>query len=347
MVYCCLGGGCWCGQVVQLVRRGTQVRERSVGERITFGQQLQEAFQAFVNTFLPHMEEEEQVFQPMLVEYFDYEELKVLREIVLKEHELAKERWHMEKAQDLQEGQPETHSSVKDLRDLDWDLCSLTGTLDELEAQDGELGCLPPPLPLPPEQPPLPPDHSLHPHTPCHTLPHLTQEDSYSSPYPDPQTDNYLLSDYQDLSFDSHTHHIPTQDHSLSLSPYSVTTAAATAIAASPALPTDVLVEIFRYLTPPDLGRCAQVCSAWNSAVFSPTLWPAIFPVQWARGVYVCVLFSSTFRSSFLHISLHKLTPLSSIFTHIPPPFLHPSLNSQLSLTTRSYRKFYLSAVWC
>lgn len=50
-------------QVVQLVRQGTQVREGSVGERITFGQQLQQAFGDFVNTFLPHMEEEEQVFQ--------------------------------------------------------------------------------------------------------------------------------------------------------------------------------------------------------------------------------------------------------------------------------------------
>lgn len=50
-------------QVVQLVRQGTQVREGSVGERITFGQQLQQAFEGFVNTFLPHMEEEEQVFQ--------------------------------------------------------------------------------------------------------------------------------------------------------------------------------------------------------------------------------------------------------------------------------------------
>lgn len=51
------------GQVVQLVRQGTQVREGSVGDRITFGQQLQQAFKDFVNTFLPHMEEEEQVFQ--------------------------------------------------------------------------------------------------------------------------------------------------------------------------------------------------------------------------------------------------------------------------------------------
>uniref|UniRef100_A0A0P4W836 F-box domain-containing protein n=1 Tax=Scylla olivacea TaxID=85551 RepID=A0A0P4W836_SCYOL len=289
--------------VVQLVRRGTQVRERSVGERITFGLQLQQAFQAFVNTFLPHMEEEEQVFQPMLVEYFEYEELKVLREIVLKEHELAKERWHVEKAQDLQEGQPETHSSVKDLRDLDWDLCSLTEALDGQEAHDSELGSLPPPLPLPPEQPPLPPDHyltqdpsatnpcpdlhSLHPQTSCHTLPHHTQDpDSYSLPYPDCQTDHYLLPDYQDLqyhqdlSFDSQTHHIPSQDHSLSLSP------CAASSSSTPTLPTDVLVEIFRYLVPPDLGRCAQVCSAWNSAVFSPTLWPAIFPVQWARGIW-------------------------------------------------------------
>lgn len=44
------------------------MREGSVVERITFGQQLQQAFEDFVNTFLPHMEEEEQVFQVSLLQ---------------------------------------------------------------------------------------------------------------------------------------------------------------------------------------------------------------------------------------------------------------------------------------
>ncbi|KAG0710924.1 F-box/LRR-repeat protein 5 [Chionoecetes opilio] len=279
-------------QVVQLVRRGTQVRERSLGERITYGHQLQQAFQDFVNTFLPHMEEEEQVFQPLLVEYFEYDELKVLKEIVLKEHEVVKEQQQqVEKAQDLKEGQPETHSSVKDLRDLDWDLCTLTEALDGLETQKGvsDSGYYPPPLPLPPEQPHLPPDHNnptqayptsttYHPdlHYPLHPLTSNQtnsghDQDGYHMHYSDYQTNHYSLPDYQDLqdiSFSHQTHHHASPSPS------------------TPALPTEVLVEIFRYLAVPDLCRCAQVSSSWNNAVFSPTLWTALYPVQWARGIW-------------------------------------------------------------
>lgn len=50
-------------QMVRLVRTGTEVNERSIGERLRFGCELQEAFKDFVGNFLPHMEEEEEVFQ--------------------------------------------------------------------------------------------------------------------------------------------------------------------------------------------------------------------------------------------------------------------------------------------
>lgn len=291
--------------VVQLVRQGTQVREGSVGERITFGQQLQQAFGDFVNTFLPHMEEEEQVFQPLLVEYFEYDELKVLKEIVLKEHELVKEQGNVEKAQDPEAEKPETDGSVKDLRDLDWDLCTLTEPLNEHESQDCGLDFHPPPLPLPPEEPIFPPDHlditqelsssantyypelthhSIHTQASCQVQPEYTHDKDipfmhYAFNY---QSSHFLHEDYQNqqcISFDNKGYdHTPLSECTTPpLSPLSSHT---------PILPTEVLVEIFKHLTPPDLCRCAQVCSSWNNAVFTPALWPAIYPVQWAQGIW-------------------------------------------------------------
>ncbi|XP_069694323.1 F-box/LRR-repeat protein 5-like [Periplaneta americana] len=49
-------------------------------------------------------------------------------------------------------------------------------------------------------------------------------------------------------------------------------------------LPDLVMTKIFSFLTPPDLGRCAQVCQQWNNLVYQPALWKRICPVQWAHG---------------------------------------------------------------
>ncbi|XP_071517199.1 F-box/LRR-repeat protein 5-like isoform X1 [Panulirus ornatus] len=229
--------------IVQLVRTGSQVRDRSIGERISFGLKLQEAFEEFVQNFLPHMEEEEQVFQPLLVEYFDYDELKILKEVVLKEHELVKERQCFEKAH---EEEPETSGIVKDLRDLDWDLCSLAEPFhnkkydihsEVVNEEESWIGSH---------------DGLIH---------ESTVHQSHSV-YPEPST--YDMTFLEKSALSSHTFMgIP-----------------------APGLPTEILVEIFQHLTPPDLGRCAQVCTSWNSAVFSPSLWNAVYPVQWARGIW-------------------------------------------------------------
>jgi hypothetical protein len=40
---------------------------------------LQDAVYTFMEEFVPHMEEEETTFQPLLSQYFQYEELKQLK----------------------------------------------------------------------------------------------------------------------------------------------------------------------------------------------------------------------------------------------------------------------------
>lgn len=161
------------------------------------------------------------------MKYFEYEELKILKEIVLKEHELVKERQSQEKAQ---EEEPETNRNVKVLRDLNLDLCSLW---DPCEAE-GEY-------------------HKL--------------EDGFR--------DDCCSKQGYDQVCVSPTLEIPPQqeDYSPDLEPV-------TALS----VPTEILLEIFSYLSPAELGQCAQVCWAWNNAAFSPPLWKAIYPVQWARG---------------------------------------------------------------
>lgn len=59
---------------------------KSEYEQLNYAQQLKERLEAFTQDFLPHMKEEEEVFQPMLMEYFTYEELKDIKKQVIAQH---------------------------------------------------------------------------------------------------------------------------------------------------------------------------------------------------------------------------------------------------------------------
>lgn len=50
-------------QISKLVRDGKHLGKSSIGERLNFGEALQKCFNEFVQQFLPHMEEEENIFQ--------------------------------------------------------------------------------------------------------------------------------------------------------------------------------------------------------------------------------------------------------------------------------------------
>ncbi|KAK5931422.1 hypothetical protein CgunFtcFv8_027570 [Champsocephalus gunnari] len=59
---------------------------KSECEQLNYGRQLKEKLEAFTQDFLPHMKEEEEVFQPMLMQHFSYEELKELKKQVMAQH---------------------------------------------------------------------------------------------------------------------------------------------------------------------------------------------------------------------------------------------------------------------
>jgi len=67
-------------------------------ERVKYGRRLQKAIKIFLHDFTHHMEEEESIFQPLLVENFDSKELKDMKEIVQKQHSLFRERVKSEKS---------------------------------------------------------------------------------------------------------------------------------------------------------------------------------------------------------------------------------------------------------
>jgi len=79
--------------LVELVYSSPEIRDR-----LFFWQRLEEAIYEFFDNFLPHMEEEENTFQPLLNEYFDYEELKELKETVLFQHKEWKLKVEKEKS---------------------------------------------------------------------------------------------------------------------------------------------------------------------------------------------------------------------------------------------------------
>ena len=49
-------------------------------------------------------------------------------------------------------------------------------------------------------------------------------------------------------------------------------------------LPNELTVEIFSYLGPKDLLRCAQVCSSWSGLARDGSLWKTLHPMLWAQG---------------------------------------------------------------
>lgn len=61
-------------------------KSRTTSERISFGVHLRKALKQFTKRFVPHMREEEEVFQPLLMQHFSVEELIEMKNNVIKMH---------------------------------------------------------------------------------------------------------------------------------------------------------------------------------------------------------------------------------------------------------------------
>ena len=74
--------------LIELVETGylCMNKSRTIGERISYGVRLRKALARFTRVFVPHMKEEEDVFQPLLVKYFTRAELVAMKNAVIKAH---------------------------------------------------------------------------------------------------------------------------------------------------------------------------------------------------------------------------------------------------------------------
>ena len=73
-------------RMTELLEEGYHLVNKADGERIGYGERLRRAIKDFTEVFIPHMAEEEEIFQPLLVKYFAYEELLSLRSSVIRSH---------------------------------------------------------------------------------------------------------------------------------------------------------------------------------------------------------------------------------------------------------------------
>ncbi|KAK0062529.1 F-box/LRR-repeat protein 5 [Biomphalaria pfeifferi] len=77
-------------EMLHLVLDGYKLTQKTKTERQNYGDRLKKALEDFTKKFIPHMEEEEMVFQPMLMQYFSYDELKELKAKVIEQHDMSK-----------------------------------------------------------------------------------------------------------------------------------------------------------------------------------------------------------------------------------------------------------------
>ncbi|CAF0705363.1 unnamed protein product [Brachionus calyciflorus] len=81
-------------------------KTKSISEKISFGVKLRKALNHFTQKFIPHMKEEEEIFQPLLLEHFTEEELHEMKNIVIKLHMQNRKRQHPNSSK-------KSHSSAK------------------------------------------------------------------------------------------------------------------------------------------------------------------------------------------------------------------------------------------
>ncbi|XP_052780800.1 F-box/LRR-repeat protein 5-like [Mya arenaria] len=72
--------------MLSLLQDGYKCTKKTEADRRNFGLQLRQSLEEFTETFLPHMAEEEEVFQPLLMEYFTVDELKQIKATVIQKH---------------------------------------------------------------------------------------------------------------------------------------------------------------------------------------------------------------------------------------------------------------------
>ena len=75
--------------MLEMLRDGLTDLYSGRHDREAFRYRLRQKLDEFTDNFLPHMKEEEEIFQPLLMKYFGYDELRELKQDVLENHHLS------------------------------------------------------------------------------------------------------------------------------------------------------------------------------------------------------------------------------------------------------------------
>ncbi|KAG9330455.1 hypothetical protein JZ751_024429 [Albula glossodonta] len=286
-------------EMLSLFQRGLR-NIKNECEQLNYAQQLKERLEDFTQDFLPHMKEEEEVraqcnalatlplgvtapfqcldmiedvcalvFQPMLMEYFTYEELKDIKKTVMAQH---CRQPGGDGVGDCRCQRADSGAEV--LKDLSfWSQEGLHRAYKysvHEKADNGE------PQPRPASAGPalsllLAPPLSYYP-TPIHLLVQhrlAGPETRFSSSGSLPLTiTTIIITEFKQLMW--------VCNHKFEKSPEPPVSQ----------LPPEVLLKVFQYLSPEDLCHCGQVCTSWAQLAKTGSLWRHLYPVRWARGEY-------------------------------------------------------------
>ena len=265
-------------------------------ERVKYGRRLQKAIKIFLHDFTHHMEEEEAIFQPLLVENFDSKELKDMKEIVQKQHSLFRERVKSEKSlKALKRKRPQ---EVDKSADLDFNLedlrfkksyCQEVNDFMRKKGHEDD-------------------DASSPSSSDTKAIDEFFDHDSVVASKKSKLTicSYEKKGDQQQQQKQQQPSSSRGEQHkSSTLTPYNLTgfqegvagslstatpaTAGDSSISSSyPAtiedLPEELLVVIFSHLNPKELLASGAINHRWRKVAFSSVFWKAMYPTQWARG---------------------------------------------------------------
>ncbi len=93
-------------------------KTKTPSEKISFGVKLRKALNQFTERFLPHMKEEEEIFQPLLMQYFTEDELVEMKIVVIKSH--LQQRKYSSKLSDIKKSQI---VGINSFDNLPYELC--------------------------------------------------------------------------------------------------------------------------------------------------------------------------------------------------------------------------------
>ncbi|KXJ10444.1 F-box/LRR-repeat protein 5 [Exaiptasia diaphana] len=123
-------------EILFLIKRGfkTARRRKTLLNILNYETKLRKAVDEFEKDFFPHMRHEEEVFQPLLMQYFSYEELKTIKEKVVDLHTAFSESQSVINIPDLTH--PDFISSDSSSSDSETDENSKThSTITNIETQ--------------------------------------------------------------------------------------------------------------------------------------------------------------------------------------------------------------------